>query len=401
VIRGRLHRRQREGGGEGAAGTEYIEIDPGELRGIITVPDWLRNLGLLSWLLVGIAVALVGAVWLAALTKVIVVPVIVAAVVAAVGSPVVGWMRFHGVPRAIGAALLMLAIIAVGAGVVLMIVLGITGEASAIGGHLSDAKDTIAGWLKDLGLDPSKAQDAKQHASSGVSDSVSALLSGVTAGIEKLSSLVFFLAMTALSLFFLLADGPKIRSWAEERLGVPRPVARTISRRVLGSLRGYFLGVTIVAAFNAVVVALGALVLGVPLIGTLAAVTFFGGFVPYLGAWAAGAFAVLIALGAAGPDAAAGMIVVQLLANSILQQLVQPFAMGTALGIHPLAVLIVTIAGGALFGAIGLILAAPLTAAITRISADLARARAEGAPAGGPSEPGTAGGRSEPETAGA
>jgi predicted PurR-regulated permease PerM len=70
------------------------------------------------------------------------------------------------------------------------------------------------------------------------------------------------------------------------------------------------------------------------------------------------------------------MIIVQLLANGILQQLVQPFAMGAALGIHPLAVLIVTIAGGALFGAIGLILAAPLTSAITRISGDLARGRA-------------------------
>jgi predicted PurR-regulated permease PerM len=70
------------------------------------------------------------------------------------------------------------------------------------------------------------------------------------------------------------------------------------------------------------------------------------------------------------------MIVVQLLANGILQQLVQPFAMGAALGIHPLAVLIVTIAGGALFGTIGLILAAPLTSAITRISTDLAKARA-------------------------
>ncbi len=71
------------------------------------------------------------------------------------------------------------------------------------------------------------------------------------------------------------------------------------------------------------------------------------------------------------------MIVVQILANGALQQLVQPLAMGAALGIHPLAVLVVTIAGGALFGGIGLILAAPLTSAATRISADLARARAE------------------------
>ena len=53
--------------------------------------------------------------------------------------------------------------------------------------------------------------------------------------------------------------------------------------------------------------------------------------------------------------------------------MIQPIAYGASLGIHPLAVLIVTIAGGALFGGIGLILAAPLTAAATKISTDLAR----------------------------
>ena len=189
--------------------------------------------------------------------------------------------------------------------------------------------------------------------------------------------------MTALSLFFLLKDGPTIGGWIEDHSGLPKPVAQTIGDRVLGSLRGYFLGVSIVAAFNAVVVTIGALILGVPLIGTIAVVTFLGAYIPYIGAWAAGAFAVLVALGGAGTDAAVGMIVVQLLSNSVLQQLVQPLAMGAALGIHPLAVLIVTIAGGALFGTIGLILAAPLTSAVVKISGDFARARA----AAGPNEP--------------
>jgi putative heme transporter len=376
VIRGRLRRRGSRGESE-APGDDYIEIEPGSLRGMFSVPDWLRDIGLMSWFLLGFALLIVGLVSLAALTQVIVVPVIVAAIVAAVGTPLIAWMNRHHVPRALGAALLMLALVGIGVGVFVVIVVGITGEAGSVSGHLSDAKDTLAGWLRDLGLDPSKAESAKHEASTSVSNSVSALLEGVIGGIAKLSSLVFFLAMTALSLFFLLKDGPQIRAWGEGHLGVPEPVARTISQRVLGSLRGYFLGVTIVAAFNAVVVTIGALILGVPLIGTLAAVTFFGAFIPYLGAWAAGGFAVLIALGGAGTDAAAGMIVVQLLANGILQQLVQPFAMGAALGIHPLAVLIVTIAGGALFGTIGLILAAPLTSAVVRISADLARARAE------------------------
>jgi predicted PurR-regulated permease PerM len=188
---------------------------------------------------------------------------------------------------------------------------------------------------------------------------------------------VFFLAMTVLSLIFLLADGPKIRAWGERHMGVPLPVARTVTKRTLESLRGYFLGVTIVAAFNGAVVTVGALILGVPLAGTIGLVTFLAAYVPYLGAWTAGAFSVLLALGGAGTDAAAGMIVVQLLANSVLQQLIQPVAMGAALGIHPLAVLVVTIAGGALFGTVGLILAAPLTAAATLISNDLSRARAK------------------------
>jgi predicted PurR-regulated permease PerM len=312
-----------------------------------------------------------------------VLPVIAAGVIAAVASPLVAWLQRRRVPRALGAALLMLALVAIGAGVFVVIVAGIASESGDISNELSDAKDTLAGWLEDLGVDPSTADSAKQDASSGTSNSFHALLEGVAVGIKGLASLVFFLSLTALSLFFLLKDGPQIRAWGERHLGVPVPVARSVSTRLLQSLRGYFLGVTLVAAFNAIVVGGGALLLGVPLAGTIAAVTFLGAYIPYLGAWSAGAFAVLIALGGAGTDAAIGMAVIQLLANGVLQQLVQPFAYGAALGIHPLAVLIVTIGGGALFGAAGLILAAPLTSAAVRISADLSRARVEPEPQGG------------------
>ena len=306
---------------------------------------------------------------------------ITAAVVAAVASPVVDAIARLRIPRALAAILLLVALVALGAGFVVLIIGGITSQSSDLSGHLSDATDTIQGWLQDLGVDPGKAESANDDASSSVSSSVSGLLQGVVSGIKDLSGLAFFLALTALSLVFLLKDGPMIRSWVERHSGVPAPVAHIVSERVLQSLRGYFFGVTIVAAFNAVVVSIGGLILGVPLIGTIAVVTFLGAYVPYLGAWGAGAFAVLIALGGAGTDAAIGMAVIQLLANGLLQQLVQPIAYGAALGIHPLAVLIVTIGGGALFGAVGLILAAPLTAAITKISVDLARARAEEAAA--------------------
>ena len=375
MIHGRLRSRrgaELEAPGDG----ELVEIDPGELSGLFAAPKWLRDAGLMSWLLVGVTILLVGAVWLLALTQVIVLPVLTAGIIAAVAAPVVRGLAGIGIPRALGAALLMLAIAAAAAGMIVVVLGGIVSEASDVSDQLSAAADQIESWLRDTGVAAGDAANAKHDASAALVESKDALLSGVRTGISALSSLAFFLAMTALSLFFLLKDGPAIRSWAEGHLGLPEPVAHTITRRVLQSLRGYFTGVTIVAAFNTVVVTAGALLLGIPLAGTIAAVTFVGAFIPYLGAWAAGGFAVLIALGGAGPEEAGAMIVIQLLANGVLQQLVQPFAMGAALGIHPLAVLVVTIAGGALFGAVGLILAAPLVAAAVRISQDLARARA-------------------------
>jgi putative heme transporter len=374
VIRGRIRRRRED---RGAGEEELVEIDPGELTGLFAAPGWLRDAGLTAWLLVGVVVLLVGVVWILTLTSVIVIPVIVAGVIAAVAGQLVSWLHRRGVPRALSAVLVLLAIVAAGAVAGYLVLSGITSETSGISDQLTSATGEIEGWLEDAGVSDDKAQEANSDVSAGVSDSFHALLSGVATGIETLSSLAFFLAMTILSLFFLLKDGPAIRTWTERHMGVPTDVARTITTRILQSLRGYFLGMTIVAVFSAVLVGGGALALGVPLAGTIAVVTFIGGFVPYLGAWTAGAFSVLVALGGSGPEAAGGMVVIQLLANGPLQQIVQPIAYGAALGLHPLAVLVATIAGGALFGAVGLILAAPITSAIVHISADLSSGRAE------------------------
>jgi putative heme transporter len=372
-----LRRRVRRRGATGDQPEDtYVEIDTAELTRVFQAPGWLRDAGLTAWLLVGITVLLVGLVWIASLTSVIVVPVIVAGVIAAVAGQLVSLLARHGVPRGLGAVLALLLIVGAGALALYLVIAGITSESGGISDALKSAASEIEGWLKDLGISDGKAHQANQDASSGASDSFRALVDGAVTGIEKLSSIVFFLAMTTLSLFFLLKDGPAIRSWAERHMGVSADAARTITSRTLQSLRGYFLGVTIVAAFNALLVGGGALLLGVPLPGTIAVVTFLGAYIPYLGAWSAGAFSVLVALGGDSPEAAGGMVVIQLLSNGPLQQIVQPIAYGAALGIHPLAVLVVTIAGGALFGAVGLILAAPITSALVRISADVARAEA-------------------------
>ncbi len=360
------------------AGEELVEIEPGELSGVFAAPGWLRDLGFSSWLLVGVAAALFGAVWFLSLTHTIVMPVITAGIIASVTSPVVDWLKRHRVPRGAGAAIVFLAIVAIGIAVGVVVLTGIASQADSLSEKLQAGASEIESWAKDLGVDSATAKDANEHASASVSAGFQALTAGPRDG-GRQARIVGGVPLLHGAQPLLPAQGrADDRGFVERHLGVPVPVARTVLGRVSGSLRGYFVGVTVVAAWSAAIVGAGALLLGVPLPGTIAVVTFVGGYVPYLGAWAAGAFAVLIALGAEGPETAAALAVVVLLANGVLQQIVQPIAYGAALGLHPLAVLIVTIAGGSLFGTIGLVLAAPLMSAAVRISADVSASRLAG-----------------------
>jgi predicted PurR-regulated permease PerM len=362
-----------------AAGDETPAIGSAQLAELSTVfasPRWLRDLGRTAWLLVGVLLVLAGVIWLLGATYTIGGPMVAAGIVATVASPLVGLLQRHRIPRALGAVIVLLLVIAVVVAVVVVVLAGLRAQRDAIAGNASEAVDKLGNWLSDLGVDDSGVSSAQNHVSSTTPDVISTLTRGILNGIKGLASLAFALSFAMLGVFFFLKDGPTLRRWIDGHMGLPPKVAQTVSGGVLRSLRGYFLGVTIVALFNGVVVGIGALILGVPLAGTIAVVTVVTAYIPYIGAFVSGAFAVLIALGAEGTTKALIMLVIVILANGLLQNIFQPFAMGSALHLHPLAVLILTISAGCIFGMIGLVLAAPLTSAAVHITQDLHRARA-------------------------
>ena len=357
------------------------ELAPHELRQLSTVfaaPGWLENLGRAAWLLVGLFALLFGLVWFLGATYTIGGPVVAATIVATVAMPLVAGLARH-MPRAAAAVLVLLGLVAIAVLIVVLVIGGITAQRDSISHHSSQAVNKAEGWLKSVGVDKSGADGAGSNVKTDVPKIISTLTKGVINGIRGLASVVFGLSLAALSLLFLLKDGPTMRVWVDRHLGLPTTVAHTITSGVIRSLRGYFRGVTIVAAFNGVVVGIGALILGVPLAGTIAVVSFVTAYVPFIGAFVAGAFAVVIALGANGTTTALIMLLIVLLANGLLQNLLQPFAMGSALDLHPLVVLVTTIAAGCLFGTLGLILSAPLLSAAVHVNRDLSRARAQAA----------------------
>jgi len=162
-IRGRL--RHRGGGGE----PERVEIEPGALAGVFAAPTWLRDLGVAAWLLVGVTVLLVGAIWLLSLTQTIVIPVTVAAILAAVLSPLVGYLERRRVSRAAGSVLVFVLVLVLGLAFGVLVLNGITSQSGSLTGHLQDAADEIQGWLENLGVNADTAESAKDDASSSVS----------------------------------------------------------------------------------------------------------------------------------------------------------------------------------------------------------------------------------------
>lgn len=359
-----------------------IDLDDEQLRqmsAVFAAPRWVRDLGLAAWFLVGIALLLFGLVWLLALTSAITTPVITGLILATVAAPLVSWLHAKGVHRAIGAAIVLLGLIALGVIIVLLVVGGVVAQWSEIEAAARAAANDAQGWLEDAGVDSSGASTANEHVSGSVSDTLSTFVSGLAGLVGGITSLVFFVVFTVFSIFFLLKDGPSIRAWIDGHLGVPPNVAQTITGDVISALRRYFYGVSIVAAFNAVVVGIGALILDVPLAGTIAVVTFVTAYIPFIGAFVSGAFAVVLALGSQGTQTALIMLVIVILANGMLQNIVQPIAFGATLRMNPLLVLIATIGFGSIFGMLGLILGAPLTSAAIHIAEDLGKARATAA----------------------
>ena len=374
------HRQERRKAAQAEDGRAR-EIAPGDLQELSTAfapPRWLRDVGRTAWLLVGFFALLAGLVWLLGATYTIVGPVVAGTIVATVAMPLVAALERRRVPRAAGAAIVLLILAAIGVVVLVLVLGGITAQRSEIASHASAAADKAEGWLKSVGVDDSGAAAAKDDVKSSVPAMISTLTKGIVGGIRGITSLAFALSFTLLSLFFLLKDGPSMRGWVDRHLGLPQVVAQTVTGGIIRSLRGYFRGVTLVAAFNGVVVALGALILGVPLAGTIGVVTFVTAYIPYIGAFVSGAFAVIIALGANGTTTALVMLVIVILANGLLQNIMQPFAMGSALQLNPLAVLVITIGAGCVFGMLGLVLAAPLTSAGVHIARDLGSARLRG-----------------------
>jgi putative heme transporter len=328
-------------------------------RPLVVAAQW-------SWRLLVVAAALALLVATLRLLSFVVVPLAVAVLVAALLGPVMYRLVDH-TPLRRGLVALLVLLVTV---VVVLALLGLAGTqlASGAGAMLSSAEkglQQVQDWLRTgpLHLTSSQLSDYVQRAREALRGSTSTLTSGLLSVGVSAGHFLAGLLICLIASYFFLAEGERI--WRFFVRLLPRPAQQPTDEAFRAgwvSLGHYARTQVLVAGVDAIGIGLGALVLRLPFVVPLTLLVFLTSFIPIVGAIFSGAVAVLVALVVEGPTSALVMLAVVLAVQQLETHVLQPFLMGRAVSLHPLAVIAAVAIGSFLLGVVGALFAVPVLA---------------------------------------
>ena len=340
-----------------------------------SAPAWLRRIGVQSWLFIGVVLAVAVILSFMSALNQIVTSLIISLLFAILSRPLVDWLERHKVSRSLGAILTMVLILLGMIGLVVIVIQGVIQQGSEIADQLQAGWVSLELWLSEYNVQLPSAdhviktfQDVLPTIFEGVFGFVGSTVSTV---LEAFVGLYFSLFI----LFFLLRDITQIEAWIAGWISREHEVGASIVQDAGYTVRVYFRGTALTALITSAIVAIPLILLKVPLVGSILILYFVTSFIPYLGAWIAGAFAVLIALGSGGIVTAWIVLTAVIISNGAIQSAVNSWALGSMLKLHPLLIFLVTIIAGIVGGVLLMILAVPLMALVIQIVSRVSQAR--------------------------
>ncbi|MEU9863909.1 AI-2E family transporter [Streptomyces sp. NPDC047971] len=332
---------------------------------VAAIPWGIRVAAEAGWRLLVLA----GTVWV--LMKVIssvqlvVLAFVAALLVTALLQPTVRWLRHAGLPRGLATAVTAVSGFVIMGLVGWFVVWQVMDNIDNLSDRVRDGIEELKQWLLDSPFHVTEKQinDIAKNLSDTVGANTeqitSAGLQGVTVVVEALTGIL--LAM--FSTLFLLYDGKKVWQWTLKLVPAQaRPGVAGAGPRAWRTLTAYVRGTVLVALIDAVFIGLGLYFLDVPMAVPLAVFIFLFAFIPLVGAVISGALAVVVALVTNGVFTALMVLVVVLAVQQIEGHVLQPFILGRAVRVHPLAVVLAVAAGGLTAGIGGAVVAVPLVA---------------------------------------
>jgi predicted PurR-regulated permease PerM len=356
------------------AGSTAAEPGPVGTRAPAPSPDRMarmhyasRRVAIASAQLLLIAAAIVVIGYVLGKLWVILLPVVLGLLFSTVLWPATRFLRRHAWPPALAAAVVLLAFLGLIGGIIAVIAPQVVGQAEELANQFSGGLQEVQRWLSGppFNLGEDQIGNAIDSLINRVQDNATSIAGYAATTAATIGNAVVNLLLALVLAFFFLKDGPRWTPWLAAQTG-PRaaPHVAALSAKFWQTLSEFIRQQAFVGFIDAFFIGLGLLVLGVPLVLPLAVLTFFGAFVPIIGAVVAGAFAVLIALVSVGFTKALIVLIIVLLVQQLEGNVLQPLIQGRGLNLHAAVVILAVTAGSSLAGIIGAFLSVPVAALI-------------------------------------
>ncbi|MFB6724169.1 AI-2E family transporter [Kribbella sp. NPDC056345] len=303
----------------------------------------------------------------------VVVPVTVGILLTALLVPITNGLQKLRLPRGAAAGVTVIATIVLVAGLLTLVGTQIAGQFESLSTQVGEGVQKLRELARlNFGLTDTDITNAfkslQETITSGGALGQRAAEVGTTA-----THVVAGLFISLFCLFFFLYQGDKIWGWLVRLFPrQAREKADSSGRKAWVSLTAFVRATIIVAAVDAVGISLGAAILGLPLVSAIGILVFVGAFIPVVGALISGIVAVLVALVAKGPIVAIVMLAVVIGVQQLEAHVLQPFLLGRAVSVHPLAVILAIATGVVIAGIVGALVAVPTAAVLNTIVNHLA-----------------------------
>ena len=298
---------------------------------------------------------------------VVLLPVVLGLLFTTVLWPATRFLRNHAWPAALAALTVLLGFLAAFGGIIALIAPPVVRQVEELADGVSVGLEQLQDWLTGppFNLGEEQIGTAVDQAINTIQGNAQNIAQYAVTGATAIGGLLINLVLALVLTFFFLKDGPRWVPWLAAQTGPPAaPHVAALSYKTWSTLSEFIRQQAIVGFVDAFFIGLGLWILGVPLVLPLAVLTFFGAFIPIIGAFVAGGFAVLIALVDSGFTTALIVLGIVLLVQQIEGNVLQPILQGRGLNLHAAVVILAVTAGSSLAGIIGAFLAVPVTALI-------------------------------------
>lgn len=353
--------RRREDAAGGATRSAHPEpIEASLPRGVRLGAAW-------SWRLLVIGAAIAVVLFLIVQLRLIVIPVLIAVLLAALLVPFKDFLVRHHWPKWLGVVVPLLAMIVVVGGLFYLAIWSVTRQSGDLQTQAVQAYDDFRAWLTTgpLGLSEAQISDGLSSLFRSLQEDSQVFVSGALSVSSTLGHVLTGALLTLFSVLFILIDGRGIWSWVVRVFPKrARPAVDGAGQAGWQTLKNFVKVQILVAFIDAVGIGIVAFFLGLPLVIPISVLVFLGSFIPVVGAVVTGALAVVIALIFKGWVFALIMLAGVLLVQQLEGHVLQPLIMGTAVKVHPLAVVLSVAAGSLLAGIPGALFAVPFVAVL-------------------------------------